>query len=269
VADKVKAQAYDGAVVCTDSAMFYLLSNGIVPDLVVTLDPHGERIIRWYGDPRLSQKDLDRDDYFRRQDMDRAFADELAVNRQVCATLEEYGPRLKIALSTSTSPAVVQRILDVGMDVYWWNPMYDDPDVPGSITRGLVKQNGLPSVNAGGNVGSACWMMATAVLGKQRIALTGVDFSYYDGTPYASTQYYHEIVELVGEEHLESVFIRVHNPHDGKWYYTDPAYMWYRECLLEMIADSDARTYNCTEGGILFGDGVEVIPLIDFLDTPH
>lgn len=265
VASKLKAHEFEGAVICADSSMYYCLRNGIVPDLVVTLDPHADRIVRWFGDPGLSRSDLEADDYFRRQDMDRAFADEMKINEEVCALLDEHGPKIRIAMSTSASTKVVGRAEDVGMQIYWWNPMYDDPEKSGSITRQLFDRNRLPCVNAGGNVGSACWMMASAVLGKKRIALTGIDLGYYDGTPYTNTQYYYELVDLVGEANLDTVYMRVYNPHIDQWFYTDPAYMWYRECLLEMIADSDSKTYNCTEGGILFGEDIAFIPLVEFL----
>jgi hypothetical protein len=168
-------------------------------------------------------------------------------------------------LSTSSSEAVVHRAIDTGMEIYWWNPIYDDPDLPDSETEKLFKMNGLPCLNAGGNVGSACWMMADSVLEKRHVALTGVDFSYYDGTPYKNTQYYNDAVELVGEDQLDTIYMRVFNPHLKKWFYTDPAYMWYRNVFLEMAADSSCVTYNCTEGGILFGEKIQFVPFNDFL----
>ena len=266
VADQLLAQRFDGAVIATDSAMRYCLRAGIVPDLVVTLDPHAKRIVRWFGDPELTQADLAADDYFSRQDMDRAFADEMRANEEILTLLDRYGKRIRLALSTSASAAVVGRARASGMQIYWWNPMYDDPGQPGSVTRQLQVLNRLPCVNAGGNVGAACWMMAHAVLGKKHVALTGVDFSYYADTPYRNTQYYQEAVALVGEERLDSIYIRIFNPHLGAWFYTDPAYMWYRNVFLEMVPDADCVTYNCSEGGILFGHGVHFVPLREFLD---
>jgi hypothetical protein len=264
-AAQILEHCFDGAIIATDSAMRYCLRAGIVPDLVLTLDPHAKRIVRWFGDPDLTREDLAADDYFSRQDMDRAFADEMRANEEILGLLDRHGKRMRLALSTSASPAVVGRALATGMQIYWWNPMYDDPDQPASVTRELQRLNGLPCVNAGGNVGSACWMMAHAVLGKKHVALTGVDFSYYAETPYRNTQYYREAVELVGEHKLDSVYIRVFNPHLDAWFYTDPAYMWYREAFLEMAADAECVTYNCTEGGILFGDAIRFVPLSDFL----
>jgi hypothetical protein len=264
-APQIAAAGFGGAIVVTESAMPYCLRNGILPDLMVTLDPHATRIVRWFGDPHLDEHRISEDDYFRRQDMDPALADEIRVNRELVELMNLHGKDLRVALSTTASRAVVDRIIEIGMDVYWWNPMLDDPDRPDSVTMRVFEQNGLPCINAGGNVGSACWMMADAVLEKRRIALTGMDFCYYEDTPFQQTQYYHEAVALVGEKNLEDLYIRVHNPHINAWFYTDPAYMWYRECFLEMVRDAHARTYNCTEGGILFGEGVTFCPLSEFL----
>lgn len=256
---------YKGAVVTTESALLYCLRKGLVPDLAVTLDPHATRIVRWFGDPHLCDNKLKADDYFSRQDMDEAFANEKAANQEILGLLDKYGPRIRIALSTSASEAVVNRVLETGMQVYWWNPMFDDPDRSGSITAELQAENRFPSVNAGGNVGSAAWMMAGEVLGKSKVALTGMDMSYYADTPYGNTQYYKEAVALVGEENLDSIYIRIFNPHLNAWFYTDPAYMWYRQSLLEMIGEADFKTFNCTGGGIVFGEGVEFCPLKDFI----
>ena len=262
---EIRAQGYGGTVIATDSAVAYCLRNGVVPHLVVSLDPDATRIVRWFGDPALTEEALRGDDYFRRQDMDSRFSDELSANREILALLDEHGPKMRIALCTSASRAVVERVLQTGMEVYWWNPMLDDPGDPNGLTARARAWNGLPSVNAGGNVGAACWMMAHAVLEKRRVALTGMDFSYYADTPYSATQYYHEIVALVGVDGLDEVFMKLHNPHTDTWFYSDPAYMWYREAFLDMAADADCETYNCTGGGILFGDSINFLPLSEFL----
>ena len=265
-AQQLLAHRFDGAIIVTDSAMRYCLRQGIVPDLVVTLDPHSKRIVRWFGDPDLKPSDLEADDYFSRQDMDRAFADEMRTNEEILELLDHHGKRIKLALSTSAAPAVVGRALQVGMEIFWWNPMYDDPSIEQGLTQQLFEMNSLPCMNAGGNVGSACWMMADAVLGKAHVALTGVDLSYYDGTPYQNTQYYYEAVDLVGKDNLDSMFVRIFNPYIQKWFFTDPAYLWYRNIFLEMVQEADCVTYNCTEGGILFGKNIVFTPLEEFLN---
>jgi len=261
----IRETGYSGAVVASESAISYCLRNGVVPDLAVTVDPGIERVIRWLGDPNLTEEKLVEDDYFARQDQDDAFADELRANEEILELLDRHGSKIRMALSTTSAKVLVDRVFEAGLQVFWFNPMLDDPDLPDSATAKLQKENGFPSVNAGGNVGTLCWLMAGEVLRKKKVALTGVDFSYYDDTPYLNTQYYYEAVELVGEDNLESLFTRFYNPHVGAWFYTDPAYLWYRQCFLEMAEDSDFETFNCTEGGILFGDNINCIPFRDFL----
>lgn len=255
---------YKGTVLITESAIRYCLSNGLIPDLIVTIDPR-PRIRRWFGIPDLTKEIVEAEGYRGREDLDAAFANQLKANAELLELTERHGAGLAIALATTSNTGLVKRALEVGMVPYWFNPMFDDPDRPDSKTRALQKANGMPSINGGGNVGATCWMLADAVLGKKHVALTGMDYSYHAGTPPEITQYYAEMVDLVGVDELASLFIDIENPHDGETYFTDPAYKWYRDIFLEMAADADCRTYNCTEGGILFGDHVEFIPLAEFL----
>jgi len=256
---------FGGMVIATDSAVLRCLRHGIVPDLVVTVDPHDPSIVRWFGDPDLDAAALGDDDYFRRQDMDDLFRDEVRTNRELLKLMAQYGPRLNIAMSTSAGPRVVRRAIECGMNIYWFNPMLDEPKSPASRSRELLRMNKLPLVNCGGNVGTACWMIADAVLEANRVALLGIDFSYYDGTPYYNTQYYHEALDLVGEDRIDALFVRIFNPHVGSWFYTDPAYLWFREVFLQMVEDASCDTWNCTGGGILFGDRVRCAPLEEFM----
>lgn len=262
----IKKSGFNGIIITTESAMAYCLRNDIIPDLVVTLDPHPQRIVRWFGDPDLTKEALSKDDYYARQDMDPKFhEDQLAFNIELLNLIDRHGPQLRVAVSSSAPPAVVRRVMASGMDAYWWNPMYDDYDVEKSLTRKLYKLNGLPCVNAGGNVGSACWVFAHSVLQKKRIGLIGMDLGYYENTPYKQTQYYEHIVSLVGTERLDEVYVRIHNPHLNCEFYTDPAYLWYRDSFLEMAQQADCETINCTGGGILFGPGIQWMDLLGFL----
>lgn len=260
----LKSGAYDGTEIATDSAILRCLRHGVVPDLVVTLDPHDPSIVRWFGDPELDAAALE-DDYFRRQDMDDLFHDEMRTNRELIDLLARHGPQIRIALSTSAGERVVRRAIDCGMQIYWFNPMIDDPNLPDSRSRCLFEANGLPLINCAGNVGTACWMIADAVLGRRHVAVTGMDFSYYSDTPYLNTQYYREAVDLVGADNLDALYVRVFNPHARQWFYTDPAYLWFRDVFLELAADADCVTYNCTGGGILFGDHIEYVTVDDFI----
>jgi len=263
--ERLRASRFAGTIVAADGALGACLRAGVAPHVVVSVDPHPERIVRWFGDPTLTAPRGD--DYFRRQEMDPTHhGDELAVNRALVELVDAHGPKLKVAAATSAAPAVVERCEQAGMDLYWWNPMYDDYDAPGSLSRRLWEMNGLPCLNGGGNVGTAAWVLTNAVLGKRRIGLIGIDLGYAPGTPYEKTQYYPELVDLLGDRFREA-FIHTENPSTGETWFSDPAYHWFRNVFLEMARGAECQTVNCTEGGLLFGDGITTATLDHFLEA--
>ena len=256
---------YHGQIICTDGALPTCLRAGLVPQYVMTLDPHSSRIVRWFGDPSLTEEITSKDDYFRRQELDPYLgADEINKNKELVDLVNQYGPNIKAIIAACVSAGVAKRCLEAGMQLYWWNPLYDDYADPGSLSRQAHDLNKAPCMATGGNSGSAAWVFANVVLRKKEIALVGMDLGYLPGTPLAKTQYSEELEEVFGEQ-MSEAFIDVENPHTGEMWFTDPTYYWYRETLLQMVRDADCVTYNCTEGGILFGEGVEFIPLQEFL----
>lgn len=263
---EVLQSGYDGTIICADGALGYCLRNGLVPDYVVSVDSHPSRIVRWFGDPDLKADDSD--DYFRRQDLDPYIGvDEMAKNRELIDLVDKHGPGIKAVICTSVAPNVTSRCLDSGMQIYWWNPLFDDASDANGLTRQVYNMNKVPCMATGGNGGTSAWVFAQAILGKQDVALTGMDFSYAPGTPLQKTQHYSDIVELFGDRAPEA-YISVHNPYLEQTWFTDPPYYWYRENMLQMAQDADCTTFNCTEGGILFGEGIEFIPLAEFF-TSH
>jgi hypothetical protein len=261
--DRLRESRFPGLVVAVDGALGACLRAGVVPHLVVSVDPHPGRIVRWFGDPGMTGPP--EDDYFRRQEMDPVHAaDEVRANRDLVELVDRHAAGLRVAVATSASPAVVERCRTAGMSLFWWNPMYDDHDQPESVSRQLYRLNRLPCLNGGGNVGTAAWVLTHAVLGRRRIALVGMDFSYPPGTPYTHTQYYPELRELFGDRFVDA-FVHLDSPYLGERWFTDPAYYWFRDVFLGMAANADAETINCTEGGILAGPSVPMAPLDDFL----
>ena len=61
---------------------FFFWKNNIIPDLAVCLDPH-RLIIRWFGDENLDKKKLQNDNYFRSQDIDVKFKNEIKTNKKI------------------------------------------------------------------------------------------------------------------------------------------------------------------------------------------
>lgn len=263
---RILDSGYSGTVVAVDGAYVACLRNGLVPDYVVTLDPHATRVVRWFGDPDFEENSR-HDDYFQRQDLDVEFRkNSIEQNRQNIELVNRHGSRTRALVSTTAPGNVVQRIEEAGFDAYWWNPLVDDPRQPGSLTRQLYEINRLPCINTGGNVGGAAWVLASAHLKIPNIALTGMDFGYYADTPRQMTQTYHELVNHAGTaEGLERFFCDFTFPLTGEQCYTDPTYYWYRKNFLQLLERSPGWTVNCTEGGTLYGDHVECLYLEDFI----
>lgn len=265
VASSILASTYKGVIVAADGALGYCLRNGLVPHFVVTVDPHPTRIVRWFGDPALERRE--HDDYFRRQDLDPALnRDEMARNQELIEIVNRHGPKIKAIISTSAPSAVTKRCLEAGMELYWWNPIYDDYYEPNSYTRRVHELTKVPCMATGGNVGTSAWVFAHSALRCRTTALVGMDLGYPPETPVENTQYYKELAELFGERAREAL-IKVYNPYLKQTWYTDPAYYWYRQNLLAMVRQAHCQTFNCTEGGILFGKGIRFMPLMEFLDN--
>lgn len=260
---RIVEKGFRGTVISSDGSLGHCLRLGLVPDYVVTLDGHPTRIVRWYGDPDLASRADD--DYFGRQDLDPSFwSDQERANAELIALVDRHGPQVKAVLSTSSPPAVTRRCIAAGMGIHWWNPVYDDYDADGSITRSLFERNGIPCLVSGGNVGTCAWIVAHAVLRHRHVAVVGMDFGYAPGTPLLNTQYYYELRDLLGDR-VADAYIDVHNPHLGETWFTDPTYYWYRQIFLELAGEAPCETYNCSEGGTLFGAHVPFLPLDDFL----
>ena len=244
-------------VVAADGGMSHCLRSGITPDYVLTVDPDRKRIVRWYGDDNLTDEKL-ADDYFRRQDLDDYFTqDEINRNEEQIRIVNAAGPSITSVLATSACEDVRRRATDSGMDIYWWNPIYDDVSDPDSMTRALYNSNKIPCMNTGGNVGTAATIFAVRVLQAKRVVMIGMDFSYYADLPIERTQYYDQFLEFMNTAEIAQAFKTIRNPHLNEDYYTDPAYNWYCEAFLELVGSmGDCEVINATEAGILFGDGV-------------
>ena len=265
---KVVEQGFAGTVVAVDGAYISCLKAGLVPDFVVTLDPHVKRIVRWFGDPNIIENSKG-DDYFERQDLDISFREDmLRRNQENIDLVNRLGKQTRAVVCSSAPPNVVERLGEAHFDAYWWNPLVDNPKDPNSLTRHLYSINELPCMNTGGTVGTAAWVFAATILKIPRIGAVGMDLGYYSDLPIEKTQTYYELVAHVGTvENIKNYFCEFEFPLTGEKYYTDPTYYWYRKNLLELLEAGRFTLYNCTEGGTLFGDRVKCLSLLDFLNS--
>lgn len=265
---QIKASGYQGTVIAVDASYAACLREGLVPDFVVTLDPHPTRIIRWFGDNDLA-KHLANDDYFQRQDLDVKFRSEPErVNAETIELINANSQHTRVLIATCSPPNVSERLYRAGYVLYWWNPLADNPDDLQGITRQLYDKYPIPCLNTGGNVGTASWVFAVSRLKIPRVGLVGMDLGYYRDTPYRETQTYDVLREHQGgDEGLEAYFTEFTFPLTQEIYYADVTYYWYRSNFLELLSRAPGKTYNCTEGGTLYADNLPCLRLNDFLTS--
>ena len=259
---------YEGTTVAVDGSYIASLKAGLIPDFVVSLDPCPKRMVRWFGDHEFEEHSKG-DDYFTRQDLDITFRENsLKQNQDNIELVNKFGHRTKAIVASSCPRNVIERLKEAKFDLYWWNPLVDDPNQPDSVTRKLYNINKLPCMNTGGNVGTAAWVFANSFLKTPRIGMVGMDYGYYIQTPHFQTQSYYELLDRLGsEEALKECFMEFEFPLNKEKFYTDPTYFWYRRNFLELMSKSDKQNFNCTEGGTLFSSDVTCITLDEFLQS--
>jgi hypothetical protein len=257
---------FNGPIIAIDGSYVKCLKAGIIPDYVLTMDPHAKRVVRWFGDPDY-EENLDGDDYFSRQDLDIDFrADSLKHNRINIDLVNKFAPRTKLIIAATAHSSVVKRVKDSGFEMYWWLPLVDDPESHDSLTRKMYEETRLPALNTGGNVGTSAWVFAQFWLEVQKVAVIGMDLGYYKNMPYEMTQGYYELLKHIGKDNLtDEYFPKIMNPLTKEEFYTDPTYFWYKKNILELTKNSSTTLYNCTEGGTLCGDGIVNLYFDDFL----
>ena len=257
---------YKGTIVAIDGSYVKCLKAGIVPDYVLTLDPHPTRLVRWFGDPDF-EKNMENDNYFSRQDLDIDFRDNsIKQNQENIDLVNNYAKKTKLIIASTSPSNVVKRVIEAGFDMYWWLPLVDDPDIKNSLTKKMYQSSKLPAMNTGGNVGTAAWVFTQFWLNIEKIAVIGMYLGYKKDLPYSMTQTYPELSAMFGEDNLNSEhFPEFENPLTGEIFYTDPTYFWYRKNIIDMLNNTDSNLFNCTEGGILFGNNIKNIRLVDFL----
>lgn len=266
--ERLRDSGYTGAIVAADGAYAACLRAGLIPDYVMTLDPHNTRVVRWFGDPDYARHSAE-DDYFERQDLDiAAREDALRRNEADMELIDRHAKKTKALVASSSPETVVRRVLAAGFDAYWWNPLVDDPRKPGSITKSIYDACPLPCLTTGGTIGTAAWAFAVQFLKPRLLAVAGMDFGYYSDTPMAMTQTYYELLAMVDgdSERVKDFFTWLEFPLTGEKFMTDPTYFWYRKNFLHLLKLAPMRTLNCTEGGTLHGDNVDCVTLDEFLE---
>jgi hypothetical protein len=97
--------------------------------------------------------------------------------------------------SVTVNHEVFQTVRKAGMNIFWFNPIFDDWRQNESWTKLQVLMSttdkyirGVPRMSAGGNAGACAWIAALTLFHRSPIALIGIDFGYPKGTPLEQTQ---------------------------------------------------------------------------------
>jgi hypothetical protein len=236
---------YDGTVLLTDSMLKRCLKIGINPDrfskfFVLTIDPY------------LFTANF--------------YDDEI---------IKKYGKKIKCILSSCTSPDTVKICKNNDLDIFWFHPLIDDyrklesiSKIMNLMTKSEINPKGFPGLQTAGNVGAFSWIFSWAILGKSPTALIGLNLGYLGDTKIENTQHYNELLKVC--DNLEDVtkkYRKILNIDLNCEVLLDPVFDYYREALLDLVkrTPSWTKTINATEGGSLFGEGIENMKLSDFL----
>ena len=238
---------YHGTILATDGILTECLKAGVIPDkyrdfLVVTVDGNREKIVKWYDDPLVD---------------------------------EHKG--IKAVLSTSVAHNVYERCGKAGIEVYWFHPLFDDYRSNESFSRLMTlmtttedHKRGIPKVSCGGNTGATSWVISHALLRHSPTCLIGLDMGYPEGTPLEQTHYFSGMMEATkGDvQAVRTAYREVVNP-SGEKAMADLVFWNYREAFLEMTRDVNPKfeTWNCTESGTLFGEGIKWAKFSEFLEA--
>lgn len=128
---------------------------------------------------------------------------------------------------------------------------------------------GTSDINAGGNCGMLGWNIA-AWMGCKEIALVGMDYSYKVTTPHEETSNWEQFETQLGAEQAKiQSFKEGFNEYFKTPYRIDDIYEAFKgvaHVWFDAYNKHGQKTYNCTEGGALEGDGIEQMYLKDFLE---
>jgi hypothetical protein len=252
------AQEWKGATVVCDRMTIPCLEHGIIPTVIGSVDGSRDHIIKWFKDPIVEE-----------------YGDQLHVfcGTTVAHNVIEYLLCHKVNVYFFNPlmdhvQNVIEYLLCHKVNVYFFNPLMDHVQSRTSMTYRMANMNGITCMSAGGNIGSGC-MVIGYYLHLNPIGLVGIDFGYRKDDPIENTAYYSALMKGTGgvTAHVEKLFKHIHHPFFKTDAITDTIFWYYREAFLGLVLTTkNYRVVNCTEGGTLFGQGMECMWLQDYID---
>lgn len=237
---------FQGSILCTDGILENALKAGVTPDkfpnfYVVTIDTNDE-VKNFYDN-----------DY-----------------------VAKYGKKIKCLISTTIPQSTYNAIKKSQLDIFWLHTLFDYDKgkssfnyISGKMTKNNIHPDGFPAIQTGGNVGTSCWIIAWSILQCNYIGLIGIDHGYSIDTPWEIINKYHKIPSNTDKtsDVFKKAYPQIYNPDYDSYCIQDPIFQYYSKALKEFIPKAPmwTKTINATEGGAIFGDGIECTTLSTFL----
>lgn len=238
---------YRGVIVCTDGALKNTLRAGVTPDkfenfYVVTIDTNYS-VSEFYRDPIVAK----------------------------------YRNRIKAIVSTTIPKITYDALRESGIEIFWVHALFDYNKGKSSfnyiasiMSKCINPKLGFPAIQTGGNVGTSAWIISWSILKCSPIALIGIDHGYPIETPWEEIDKYHKIPEGINKESaaFKKAYPVIYNPDFNSYCKQDPIFQYYANALKELIprAPKWVKTVNATEGGAIFGPGIECDTFKSFLE---
>lgn len=240
---------YDGAIVCTDGNLPFILEAGVTPDkfpnfYVVTIDPDMSTR-QWY------EKEI----------------------------VKKFGPQIKGIFSTVSHPPTVMQARETGIKIHWIHSLFDYNEgkksfnyISSQIVRAKNHNHGLPAIQTGGNVGTSAWFVSWKILQCQEVALIGINHGWEEDDPLDVIVSHNKMLSTKDIDQnnpvFKKLFEKIYNPEFNCYFIYDPLFRFYSNALREFIARSPdwLTTINATEGGSIFGKKITCKKFEDFLE---
>jgi len=225
---------FNGTVFAVDKILIDCLKEGVVPDFVVSMD--GDDLSSFFDSPLV----------------------------------DKYASKIKAIFSVTSNPNTVNRFKG---EKYFFIPLIDSLE-PLSVTNVLKLMTGKSILRGAGNVGTSCWFISVFLL-KDPIALIGMDFGWNlykeDGSVLNlnETDYFSKYAAMHGNDvnKIASCYRRVFHPFFKTEAITDFVFQTYWDAFLSWVKAVGVKTINCSEGGVIFGEGIDCMYFKDFLST--
>jgi hypothetical protein len=234
---------FKGTIICCDGILISALKAGITPDkferfFVVTIDTQDRQKV-CYDDP----------------------------------IVKKYGSKINAILSSTISPETLNIVKNSGLKIFWIHTLVDYNKgknsfnyISGVMSRMKNQKLGLPAIQTGGNVGTSAWIIAWAILKKSHVGIIGMDHGYYSKDRSDDDHIFPDDVDQKSEA-FKKAYPIVYNSQYNCEVQQDPIFQYYSNALKEFIkrVSEKVKTINATEGGAIFGDGINCDSLENFI----